>query len=57
MTQPTVLETVLVLVDAEDRVTEDRALAVGGEVLERLSDGTSRSTIFTIDAPSASESR
>jgi predicted metal-dependent peptidase len=56
MTQPTVVETVLIEVDAEGRVTEDRTQAVGGEVIETLSDGTSRSTLFTID-PSAAQQR
>jgi hypothetical protein len=50
--QPTVVETVLIEVDAQGRVTKDRTQAVGGEVIEILSDGRSRSTLFTID-PSA----
>lgn len=56
VTQPVVVKTVLILVDAQGQVTDDRALAVGGEVLETMSDGVTRSTLFTID-PSATEAR
>lgn len=49
MTQPTVVETVLIQVDAHGRVTKDDTQAVGGEVIEKMSDGTTRSTLFDID--------
>lgn len=51
MTEPAVVETTLIMVDADGNRTEDRAAAVGGEVLETLGDGTTRSTIFEINPP------
>ncbi len=53
MTQPEVVETTLVLVDANGDPTEDRAKAVAGEVLETLADGSSRSTLFDVQPPTS----
>lgn len=52
MTQPTVVAEVVTFVDAEGNITDDSATAVRGEVVESMSDGTTRTTQFTID-PSA----
>lgn len=52
--QPEAVEVVRILVDAQGEVTEDEALAVEGEILEKFADGRTRSTLFTLD-PSAAE--
>lgn len=43
-----VTETTLIMVDAEGRTTDNRDEAVRGEIVETLSDGTTRSTMVTI---------
>ena len=53
MTQPEVLETTLILLDADGNVTEDRDAAVSGEILETLADGTTRSTLFDVKSPTS----
>lgn len=53
MTQPDVTETTLILTDANGDPTEDRDKAVGGEVLETLADGTTRSTLFDVRPPTS----
>jgi hypothetical protein len=52
VTQPddaAVVDEDLVLVDGAGNPTEDRAKAVGGEVTQHLADGSTRSTVFTIE--------
>lgn len=49
MAEPAVVEETLILTDADGNVTENRDEAVGGEVVQRLEDGTTRSTLFEVD--------
>jgi hypothetical protein len=49
---PTVIAEQVIFMDASGRVTVDRDRAVRGEALRTYSDGTTESTLFTID-PSA----
>lgn len=51
MTEPAVVEETLILTDADGNLTEDRDKAVGGEVLQVLEDGTTRSTLFDVERP------
>jgi hypothetical protein len=51
MADPTVTSETLILIDAAGEVTEDRSRAVRGEILQSMSDGTTLSTLFTIEAP------
>lgn len=51
MADPEVVDETLILVDADGKVTEDKAAAVGGEIVETLADGTTRSTLFNINRP------
>lgn len=53
MTEPQVVEETLILIDANGEVTENRKAAVRGEVSQRLSDGTTRSTLFDVDSPTS----
>jgi len=47
--EPTVVGEQVIWVDAHGDVTQDKAAAVRGEVLQTLSDGTTRSTLFVIE--------
>ena len=49
MTDARVVAEKLVLVDADGNLTEDREVAVRGEVVQALADGTTRSTVFNVD--------
>jgi hypothetical protein len=50
MTQPD--DSVQVIwVDASGKVTEDKDAAVRGELIERLPDGTTRHTLFSVTEP------
>lgn len=50
------VEETLILTDADGNITEDRDQAVGGEVVQQLEDGTTRSTLFTLDHDAATDS-
>jgi hypothetical protein len=39
----------VIWVDADGNVTQDKDKAVEGEIVEKLSDGTTRSTLFVIE--------
>lgn len=45
----TVVAEQVIWVDADGNVTADKDAAVSGEVLQELSDGTTRSTLFEIE--------
>lgn len=47
MAEPTVVKEQVIWVDAQHNPC-DKDQAVGGEILETLSDGTIRSTVFTL---------
>lgn len=49
MADPAVVEETLILTDADGNITEDRDQAVGGEIVQTLEDGTTRSTLFDLD--------
>ena len=53
MAEVTVVSEQVIFVDAEGDVTEDKRAAASGEVLQTLSDGTVRSTLFEIDGAAA----
>lgn len=38
----------VIWVDAHGQVTDDKDLAAGGEIIETLADGSTRSTVFTL---------
>jgi predicted metal-dependent peptidase len=47
--EPAVVAEQLILVDHRGNVTEDGDRAAGGEVVQTLGDGTTRSTLFEVD--------
>lgn len=49
VSQPAVVETVVIWTDADGRVvSDDDESAVGGEIVETFKDGTSKSTVFRL---------
>lgn len=53
MAEPAVVEETLILIDANGDVTEDRDAAVRGEILQTLTDGSTRSTLFDLERPTS----
>ncbi len=53
--EPMVVDRQIVMVDADGNVTDDKAQAVRGEVVETFEDETTRSTMFTVGAESAAD--
>jgi len=50
MADVTVVSEQVIWVDANGNVTADKDAAVNGEILETLSDGTIRSTLFVVES-------
>lgn len=53
MAEPEVVDETLILVDADGKPTDDKAVAVGGEIVQTLDDGTTRSTLFNVEPPTS----
>jgi len=46
MAEPTVKSETLIMVDADGNVTKDKSKAVKAEIVQTMSDGTTRSTLL-----------